>query len=187
MFGTFNIVVTCNSRLRLRLDGDAGAWRRRLLIVRFEQPPPPRAIPDFDRLLLREEGAGILRWALAGFVQLQEEFADIGDFALTEPQRKRIDSLLAESESLRVFLMERVSPHDYGDVTTAELMQAYAEFCGDRGWNPLPVTLFERQVGDLMMEIFHRPKSHDLERNGKKSNRGWHGVRLLAANAEEDA
>ncbi len=43
MFGTFNIVMTCNSRLRLRLEGDAGAWRRRLLVVRYEKPATGQA------------------------------------------------------------------------------------------------------------------------------------------------
>ena len=29
MFGNFNIVMTCNSGLRIRLEDDSGAWRRR--------------------------------------------------------------------------------------------------------------------------------------------------------------
>ena len=40
MFGTFNIVMTCNSRLKIRLEDDTAAWRRRLLVVRYEKPPP---------------------------------------------------------------------------------------------------------------------------------------------------
>ena len=125
MFGTFNIVVTCNSRLRLRLQGDEGAWRRRLLVVRYENPPPEKRILDFDHLLLREEGSGILRWALAGFVKLQAEFANRGDFELTATQRQRVDSLLAESESLRLFVRERLARHEYGDV----IHDVVAQFC----------------------------------------------------------
>ncbi|HWI56902.1 MAG TPA: DUF5906 domain-containing protein, partial [Bacillota bacterium] len=98
MLGNFNIVMTCNSRLRVRLEEDAAAWRRRLLIVRYEKPPPARRILDFDRILLEQEGSGILRWAMAGFVKLQQQFAELGDFVLTEAQRGRIDSLLAESD-----------------------------------------------------------------------------------------
>ena len=52
-----------------------------------EKPPVAKRILDFDRVLLREEGSGILNWALAGFAKLQEEFAAIGDFSLTEAQR----------------------------------------------------------------------------------------------------
>jgi len=111
MFGTFNIVVTCNSRLRVRLEDDAGAWRRRLLVVRYEKPPPAKRILDFDHVLLREEGSGIQRWAMAGFVKLQAEFAEIGDFKLTDAQRGRVDSLLAESDSLRLFVRENLERH----------------------------------------------------------------------------
>src|SRR5438132_14156163 len=38
--GTFCAIVTSNSRLRVTLSGDVGAWRRRLLIIRYERPPP---------------------------------------------------------------------------------------------------------------------------------------------------
>jgi P4 family phage/plasmid primase-like protien len=180
MFGTFNIVVTCNSRLRIRLEDDAGAWRRRLLVVRYEKPPPAKRILDFDHALLRDEGSGILRWAMAGFVKLQEEFRQCGDFKLSDSQRERIDALLAESESLRVFLRERVERFQYGDVTCSEVSQAYAEYCADKGWNALPVTVVERQLSDLMLEMFHTTKAHSIERDGKRSNRGWRKVRLRA-------
>ena len=180
MFGTFNIVVTCNSRLRLRLEGDSGAWRRRLLVVRYEKPPPAKRVLDFDHVLLRDEGSGILRWALAGFVKLQSEFAEIGDFKLTEAQRGRVDSLLAESDSLRLFVAAQLERHEYDNVTSAEISQAYAEFCADKGWNALPTSVVERTLPDIMLEQFHVTKSNSIERDGKKSNRGWRRVRLKA-------
>ena len=180
MFGTFNIVVTCNSRLRLRLEGDAGAWRRRLLVVRYEKPAPAKRVLDFDHVLLRDEGSGILRWALAGFVKLQTEFAETGDFALTDAQHGRVDSLLAESDSLRLFVQASLERHEHENVTSAEISQAYAEFCADKGWNALSSAVVERTLPDLMLEMFHVTKSHSIERDGKKSNRGWRRVRLKA-------
>ena len=180
MFGTFNIVVTCNSRLRLRLEGDAGAWRRRLLVVRYEKPAPAKRVLDFDHVLLRDEGSGILRWAMAGFVKLQTEFTEIGDFKLSDAQRGRVDSLLAESDSLRLFVQAQLESHEHDNVTSAEISQAYAEFCADKGWNALSTSVVERTLPDLLLEFFHVTKSHDIERNGKKSNRGWRRVRLKA-------
>jgi len=174
-------VMTCNSRLRVRLEGDSSAWRRRLLIVRYEKDPPEKRILDFDRMLLKEEGSGILRWGLAGFVKLQAEFAERGDFALTDAQRGRVDSLLAESDSLRLFVKERMARHEYGDVTTSEIQQAYAEYCADHGWNALPTAVVERTLPDIMLDVFHVTRSHSIERDGKKSNRGWRKVQLLEA------
>ena len=181
MFGTFNIIVTCNSRLRVRLEGDGGAWRRRLLVVRYEKPPPEKRILDFDRLLLQEEGSGILRWALAGFVKLQAEFAERGDFQLSDAQRGRVDSLLAESDSLRLFVKARLVRDEDSDVTTGEISQAYAEYCADNGWNALPTSVVERTLPDIMLEMFQVTKSHSIEREGRQSNRGWRKVRLRVA------
>jgi len=69
----------------------------------------------------------------------------------------------------------------YGDVTTSEISQGYAEFCADKGWNALPTAVVERTLPDIMLDTFHVTKSHDIERNGKKSNRGWRRVRVKAA------
>ena len=68
--GNFGAIVTSNTRLRVRLCGDVGAWRRRLLIVRYEAPPPKKKIPDFGERLVREEGSGILNFAIAGLAML---------------------------------------------------------------------------------------------------------------------
>jgi hypothetical protein len=87
--------------------------------------------------------------------------------------------LLAESDSLRLFAKERMARHEYGDVTTSEISQAYAEFCADRGWNALPSAVVERTLPDIMLDVFHVTKAHSIERDGKKSNRGWRKVRLL--------
>lgn len=184
MFGTFNIVMTCNSRLRIRLEDDTGAWRRRLLIVRYESEPPQRRILDFHHTLLREESSGILRWALAGFVKLQQVFAELGDFQLSDGQRQRIDSLLAESDSLRLFTRECLERHNYGDVTTAEFQQAYAEYCADKGWNALPITVVERQAADVMLDVWQAARSNSIERDGRKSHRGWRRVRLKTVSVE---
>jgi len=178
MLGTFNIVITCNSRLRFRLEDDVGAWRRRLLIVRYERPPVEKRITGFEEILIKEEGSGILRWAIDGFVKLQAQLAEKGDFRLTPAQQERIDSLLQESDSLRMFVRTRVEPSDGSNITTGELVQAYAVFCAEQGWNPLPTTVVERKAPDLMLEAWQVPKSNSLGGEGSKSGRGWRNVQL---------
>lgn len=153
-------------------------------MVRYEKDPPAKRILDFHQTLLRDEGSGILRWALAGFVKLQAEFAARGDFALTEAQRGRVDSLMAESDSLRLFVRERMQRHDYGDVTTAEFQQAYAEFCADKGWNALPITVIERTAADVVLDVWQVAKSHSIERDGKTANRGWRKICIIKSGGE---
>ena len=176
--GNFNVVITSNARLKVRLQGDVGAWKRRITIVRYEAPPPAKRIPDFGAYLVRMEGSGILNWALLGAQKLLSEIPDEGgDFLLTPRQRGVVDSLLAESDSLRHFLQERVVVDSYGDLTSSELVEAYAAFCPEHRWQPLPITEVQRQLEGLMLELFGVSKSHGVERDGK-GQRGFRGVRF---------
>ena len=66
-------------------------------------------------------------------------------------------------------------------MTTSEISQAYAEYCADKGWNALATAVVERTLPDIMLDVFHVTKAHSIEREGKKSNRGWRRVRLMEA------
>jgi phage/plasmid-associated DNA primase len=162
----------------VRLQGDVGAWRRRLNIVRYEAPPPPKKINDFGGFLVRTEGSGILNWALMGAQKVLSEIPDAGgDFKMTRRQREVVDSLLAESDSLRHFLQDRVIADTYGDVTVTELVEAYAAYCPERRWQPMAVTEVHNKLEALMLEMFGVTKSHDIKRN-EKNQRGFSRVKL---------
>lgn len=175
--GSFCVVITSNSRLRVRLEGDVGAWRRRLLIVRYEAPPPQKKIPDFGKRLVEDEGSGILNWALKGLAALLQDVQDIGDIRLSERQAGTVDALLAESDSLRQFLREAVSKSETEDLTVNEIVQAYAEYCPAKGFNPLPVTIIQRQIEGLMLELFQAVKVGSIQREGH-SAKGFRHVQF---------
>jgi len=177
MQGKFCCIVTSNARLRVRLQGDVNAWRRRLLIVRYEAPPPKKKIPDFGALLVKEEGSGILNWCLGGLEALLQDVAELGDISMTPRQKAVADALLEESDSLAVFLREKVKSDADGDVSVAELIEAYATFCPDRGWRSLPITEIENEIPGLMLDNFRVTKAHSISRDGK-SVRGFRGVSL---------
>ena len=173
--GNFCAIVTSNTRLRVRLCGDVGAWRRRLLIVRYEAPPPKKKIPDFGELLAREEGSGILNFAIAGLAMLLRDIDETGDIVRTQRQQTIIDSLLVESDSLRFFLQEAVGKGDGADVSVNEIVEAYAAFCPEKSWTPLPITEIHRSLEGLMLELFRVTKSHSIKRDGR-AVRGFFGV-----------
>jgi putative DNA primase/helicase len=174
--GNFNVLITSNARLRVRLQGDLSAWRRRLSIVRYEAPPPVKKIPDFGAFLVRTEGSGILNWALVGAQKLLSEIPDSGgDMLLTPRQREVVDSLLAESDSLRHFLQDCLVVNEHQDVTVTELVEAYAAYCPERKWQALPITEVQAKLETLMLEIYGVTKRHDIQRNDK-SQRGFSGV-----------
>ena len=174
--GNFNVLITSNARLRVRLQGDLSAWKRRLTIVRYEAPPPAKKIPDFGSYLIKTEGSGILNWALVGAQKLLSEIPDEGgDIVLTRRQHEVVDSLLAESDSLRHFLQDCLLVDEYRDVTVTELVEAYAAYCPERKWQALPITEVQSNLETLMLEVFGVTKRHDIKRNDK-SQRGFNGV-----------
>jgi P4 family phage/plasmid primase-like protien len=176
--GKFNVLITSNARLRVRLQGDQSAWKRRLSIIRFEGPPPARKIPDFGALLVRKEGSGILNWALDGAQKILNEIPDEGgDMKLTQRQHNIVDSLLAESDSVRHFLKECVTQRENGDLTVAELVEAYGAFCRKKDWRPFPASKVHAALETLMLEIIGAAKRNDIDRAGK-AQRGFKGVAL---------
>ena len=175
--GRFNVLLTSNCRLRVKLEGDVGAWKRRTTIVRYENPPPEKKIPDFGKLLIETEGSGILNWALLGLALLLQDIRETGDIRLTDRQRGVVSSLMAESDSLRMFLQEHVEGSVGCSLTVKEIIEAYAEYCPTKGWNPLPITVIQRQLEGLMLELFHVVKSNSCGDNGK--DRGFRQVRFI--------
>ncbi len=179
MRGEFNIAITCNSRLRVRLEGDTGAWRRRILAINYERPKPEKPIRDFDKLLIETEGPGILNWMIEGAVAHLRELDAHGDFVLTERQVARVDALLCESDSVRFFVRHGLIEAEDGDLTTDEIVRSYADFCDGRGWDALPTRTVENQLGDLMLERFRASKRNDIKRDGK-SHKGFAGVSIAS-------
>jgi phage/plasmid-associated DNA primase len=167
--GNFCVLITSNSRLRVLLFGDVAAWRRRLLIVRYEAPAPTKKIPDFGQRLVREEGPGILNWFLHGLdLALKDvDQREDGDIAQTDRQKKVVDSLLEESDSLRVFLCERVERAEGRNLSVDEIVERYADFCAERGWQALSITDVRSSLEALMLEHFRVTKSHSIQRDDK--------------------
>ena len=57
-------------------------------------------------------------------------------------------------------------------------MQAYAEYCPELGWNPLPITEIQRDLPSLMLELFRTTKSNDIRRNDK-AKKGFRNVAFI--------
>ena len=175
--GEHNILITCNDRLRVKLDGDESAWKRRLLIIPFDRPATCK-IDDFDRVLLAEEGSGILNWFIIGAMRLRELSLKRKDILLTSAQEDCIESLLAESDSLRLFIKQCVRRERGASITSDEILAAYENYCATKGWSALPRKRFESQAGPLMMEFHQAAKRNDLKR-GNTAKRGFMHVEII--------
>ena len=175
MIGNFNMVITANSHLKVNVDGDIDAWRRRMLWITFEKPRPANPIPDFAGVLLCEEGPGILNWMIEGAVKLLQD-----GFPSESLSSKRVDKLLLESDSISGFLSTCIEYDDTGSgITVEELVSKYASWCQSNDWDPLSGLGARRKLTKGLETLYHVPQAHNIIRNGCNL-RGYNGVAFKA-------
>ena len=180
--GNYNVGITCNSRLRINMDSDAGAWDRRLLIGRCDGLPPKEKIPNFDLWLIKQEGSGIVNWMIEGALDI----LNAGKFEMSDAHIDAVRDLLEESDSVRSFLRRCViaSQNKEDNVTSEELIEAYHEFCDNRGWDAVTAKTLEKQLPNLMLELYRVNKSNNVKRDDK-ARRGYQRVKIVEPTDEE--
>jgi putative DNA primase/helicase len=186
IYGLFNLMITSNARLHIRLEGDRSAWERRLSIVRYDQPYKGKRIAEVDKYLVAREAPGILNWCIEGLQKLLDDYHATGDILMSPEQKERVDTLLSESDSLRLFIREKISRTEAqsngnrDSLTTEEIISGYIDDCVTvRHWVPIPIEHAEKQLANLMVEFFGIAKSHDIKR-GEKTRRGYWNVRFTS-------
>jgi putative DNA primase/helicase len=182
--GVLNVLITSNSRLIVRLQGDYGAWQRRLVIIDYNGKPPGKRIEGFDKVLIEEEGSGILNWAILGLTKYEADCAEGGDLRLSDAQTNRVTALLSESDGLRNFVQTELQDGSREGLTGEEILSEYAAYAKDRGWQVVSIKNARSQLQDLMQEVWGKTSSHDLER-GEKTLRGYRGV-CFRKNGDEE-
>ena len=177
--GDLNALITANEDLLVRLHGefDRSAWERRLCLLTFAREPIVKRIPMFHRVLLADEGPGILNLALNGLLEYYKDEAVRGDLALSSEQLERIQRLLTQSEGFRTFVTRELVATDGEDISVEELVEAYARYARGKGWRIPKQQTLQEQAQELILEIWGIGRSHDLERYGKNV-RGYHGLRV---------
>lgn len=178
LIGDFNVIITSNSRLKVRLEGDNDAWQRRLILVPYELPRPAKPDPQFKEKLIQSEASGILNWMIEGARDLLDDYAKTGKFQLEPLQKARVEGLLAESDSIREFVRGALAPAERADVTKEELYEGYISYCETRAWSPLPNAEVRTKLSDAILEIHRKTDRNDIDREGR-AKRGYKGLRLL--------
>jgi P4 family phage/plasmid primase-like protien len=171
----FNVVVTCNSRLTVRLEGDSAAWRRRLVIIEYKNPKPHSVIADLSERILAEEAAGVLNWMLEGLDKLR---ADAWQLKLTDAQQKRVDDLLLESEGDVFFARECLEKDGTESLTVPECYARYVDFCDQRAWAAMAKRKFSTAIADTVARLFALTVRNDIhDPQTGKDQRGWKGIK----------
>lgn len=177
--GTFNILITSNERLKVALEGDVEAWGRRLLLLEFTNPPPARKIDQLCDKLVQEEGSEILAWFLCGFRELLRDVRETGDIRLADPQVRKVNSLLAESDSVRNFIKEMVTKVKGNDITNEELIALYGDYCADKKWVAMELARLQKVINEQMYAIHGVTQSHSVVSLNGKNARGFKNVAVV--------
>ena len=99
--GDFNVIIVSNADLPLSIDGDGGAWRRRVYPVKYDGKKPETIIPYFEDYLMHNYSEQILNWMVSGAADLFKNGKQIPQ----HPEMlRRIDALIQESDACYAFV-----------------------------------------------------------------------------------
>lgn len=180
--GIFNVAIISNSDLLVNLEGDAAAYRRRMLILRYDRPRVSNPDPHLKTKILASEASGVLRWMVEGAVRYLHECSpeNGGDIRLSITQQERVDNILSASDSLRNFIRRGIVQVPGQNVTKHEIQTEYIDYCEARGWPPVSGKKFSIQLVEAMLEIHRRPERTDIARGAEQKNqRGFAGVAIV--------
>ena len=188
LVGEWNVMVTANTRLRVNMQGDIGAWARRILLLDFSQPKPAKVIPNYHDVMINEEGAGILNWFLQGASEMLDIVATGSSFPMSVRQRQAVDNLMNESDSVRYFITNHVRRSSMAAdcITSEELYNAYLQMCSYRNWSCEPERSFQLRAAELMTEIHQAQRSNHIHRDkDDQGSRGYRNVMLHSLDHEQ--
>ncbi|MFA6962731.1 MAG: DUF5906 domain-containing protein [Opitutaceae bacterium] len=191
--GPYNICVISNSKLRVRLEGDEAAWRRRLWVLDFKPRPKeapkdgpkdgpktekPKQIDKFDELLFEKEGPAILNWMLRGVLDLMKNLRMHKKITLTQEQDARLDAMFSEPGGIDEFIATQVIPEPAGMLTTDDLYSRYEKYCYKRGAEPIRHTIFVRRIGIPLFKIY-KAEHGNVQKPGEAIRKGYRGIKLI--------
>lgn len=165
---TARLIFSCNQIPANYTDRTNGFYRR-LCILKCNPPlPEERRNPDLLEEL-REEGAGILNFALAGLRRLMAR-----NYHFDEPSRMRdaLEQYKAQNHSVLLFLRERCEMKNDGRVSSKTLYDAYLQFCEDENAKPFARNKFARELKDVCDTV-------TSEKDWRSNTYYWKGLSLL--------
>lgn len=171
-YGNFNVIVATNDELRVKMQGDRDAWARRLVVVSFLAHEPRQRIRHLERVLLREEGPGIVNRALDAALACLAS----GKLAMAPAQQRRIDDMLDRSDPVREFVLDHIEQRDGESIPKKDIRERFKDECKLRRWN-VPS---DREIGArlpvVMKELFSADESNSVKDFAGHDAVGYRGV-----------
>lgn len=171
-YGTFNVIVATNDELKIKMHGDRDAWERRIVLVPFQHHELKQRIRGFERLLVREEGSGIVNRALDAAMACLRD----GGLALNPAQRRRVLDMLDRSDPVQEFALDRIEKKDGGTLTKKDIREAFKNFCKDRRWSVPSDRDIGSRLPQVMKELFGADESNSVPDFADHAVQGYRGV-----------
>jgi putative DNA primase/helicase len=168
-------LLVSNERLRVPVNGDLEAWKRRLLVLETGNEPIPKEEreQDIEDSLLAREGSGILRLVVEEASELLELIETGGGLSLSDRQIVQRSRFLRDADPLETFIERYVVKDPDAELEQPELVAAYRRFLEENGMEP-PTNV---QVPSEKKEFIER-LGGTYARSVGDNQRGWRGVRL---------
>lgn len=171
-YGDFNVIVATNDELRVKMQGDRDAWARRLVVVSFYAHELKQRIRGLERVLLREEGPGIVNRSLEAALACLAA----GKMALAPVQQRRVDDMLDRSDPVREFVLDRIEKREGESIPKKEIRERFKDECKLRRWN----VTSDREIGArlpvVMKELFEADESNSVPDFAGHGVQGYRGV-----------
>lgn len=151
---------------------DRDAWERRLVLVPFQHHELKQRIRGFERLLVREEGSGIVNRALDAAMACLRA----GGLALNPMQRRRVLDMLDRSDPVQEFALDRIEKKDGGTLTKKDIREAFKNYCKDRRWSVPSDRDIGSRLPQVMKELFGADESNSVPDFADHAVQGYRGV-----------
>ena len=176
-------LLTSNTVPKIEIDDDAEAWQRRCRPYRFSSYTVERKIPDFGKVILREEGSQLLNRLIEGAVRRIKLRLDGKRPAMLPPMRELMDEILRRSCPVSEFLESRVTSEAGCQVNRAELFGLFADWLHETKQRPWNRSDFNKRAAEVMKKAFGASLSNSLDGGGGK---GWRAVRHKSQQEREN-
>ena len=173
--GNFPVILACNGKPKIKLDADADAWMRRLVVVPFGQAAHEQHTGKMAEIIIKNEASGILNWLLEGRRKLLQSKLQL---TTTKEQRERAANVLLASESPKAFVRSCIEKQKDGVILMADIYEEYQKWCRNTGVRAFTSREFMDAAKEEIETTYGLRPRHDLQTEGGKAKRGWSGLAL---------
>lgn len=180
----FNVMITSNSILPVKLSDDEDAWARRIVRLVFSGEQTSKPVPNFHQVLIDAEGSGILNWIIEGAQRVIRE----GQLPVFEEQTEAVQLMLDQSQSVSVFV-DQCCSIEYGvdPVTPEDLFHSYSLYCASAGLIPLPEQFANQKLMEVIIKNMGLKKESSIDMGSGHWVKGWRKLKIAEFSAPEAA